>query len=90
MRAEHKGNLTIELSRKGPSEKDIRDIARTMGYQIGTLGVTHSANRSLRCVVEWRDDVGANRVPPLIERLAQQEGVLCVNWEPLDAGQVDE
>jgi putative Mg2+ transporter-C (MgtC) family protein len=90
MYREHRSDLTVRVSERGPSNDDIRKIILDMRYKITSLAITQSDNRVLRYHLEWESGHGADRAPPLVEQLAGRQGVLSVNWDPVDAGHLNE
>jgi putative Mg2+ transporter-C (MgtC) family protein len=88
MRREHRGSLTIDLGRDGPSNDALRSAIAEAGYKITSLAVSCAEERQqICCRVTWTSRHGATDVPPLVERLVERPGILKVDWQPIDAGQ---
>ncbi len=88
MRREHRGALTIDLGKDGPSNDELKSAIAAAGYKITSLAISRAEERQqICCRVIWTSRHGAADVPPLVERLAERPGVLKVDWQPIDAGQ---
>lgn len=77
--------LRVLIGTDGPSEDDLRHLLRESGIQVLSCGVRYHArlmHRSLRCEVKWRRSGSDTQTPPVVERLAQHEGVLRLEWQP--------
>jgi len=88
MRREHRGLLTVDLGRDGPSNDELRSVVAGAGYKITSLAVSCAAERQqICCHVTWSSRHGATDVPPLVQQLVARPGILKVDWQPIDAGQ---
>ena len=87
MHRQHQAELTIEVRDEGPTTERLRSIVTVAGYRVTTLALTESDKRRVRCRLTWRSRQTPNDVPPVVVQLRQEQGVLSIDWQPIDAGQ---
>ncbi|SKA20455.1 putative Mg2+ transporter-C (MgtC) family protein [Enhydrobacter aerosaccus] len=87
MERDHRAALTIDVAANGPSTDMLRATIREGGYKIKSLSLTQSQDRQLRCSVSWTSRDASDQVPAVVSRLLEQDGVLRVDWHPLETGQ---
>lgn len=86
MHRQHHAELTVELREDGPTVAQLRATIVEAGYKVTSLAFTRSDKLRVRCRLTWSSRDMANDVPPVVNRL-QQQGVLRIDWQPIDAGQ---
>jgi putative Mg2+ transporter-C (MgtC) family protein len=75
--------LRVSTRVDGPGEDEIRALLRESGMQMRSCGVRYDAQlkrRSLRCELKWRRSGRDTKTPAVVERLAQREGVIRLQW----------
>lgn len=79
----HRGTLSVTVGRFGPDEEEIRAGLGRAQYHIDSsrmVQFTRDGKRELTFRVNWQDGLGDGAVPPVVRRLAQQEGIEKVAW----------
>jgi putative Mg2+ transporter-C (MgtC) family protein len=79
-----RARLTITLDAAGPTEGAIRRCLRESALAIGTVAVTLEGAR--RCHVYEVSEMRARShagVPAVVDALAREPGVHCVQWQPI-------
>jgi putative Mg2+ transporter-C (MgtC) family protein len=82
---DRRATLTVVSGRDGPSEKEISDELRLLGFKIASCAVVYEQevrNREVTCELRWRGLREENLPPPFLEKLAHKAGVLKVGWKP--------
>jgi putative Mg2+ transporter-C (MgtC) family protein len=87
MRRQHQAELTIVVREDGPTPAHLRSTITDAGYKVTSLALVQSDTRHIRCRLTWSSREGADDVPPVVDRLQKQKGVLGIEWQPIDAGQ---
>jgi hypothetical protein len=87
MDRQHQAELTVEVRDEGPTLERLRSIVTEAGYTVTTLALTESDKRRIRCRLTWRSRQTPNDVPPVVVQLRREQGVLSIDWQPIDAGQ---
>ena len=85
MPKECRATLLLMAAADGPTEEQLRARVHEAGYQILSAEVEYvnrRHRRSIRCQLSWRSRFGEDRAPELVNQLAQQPGVLKVQWKP--------
>ncbi|HQU41165.1 MAG TPA: MgtC/SapB family protein [Pirellulales bacterium] len=74
--------LRLTVLPDGPSEDDLLHEAGVRVHSFGFQSSTKLQRRRLRCEVRWRSSGEAVETPPVVERLAQRQGVVRLDWQP--------
>ncbi len=90
LKREHRSHLVVQLDGTGPSNRAIRDRIRGAGYTISSFAVRHDGIRRIECHLEWYSAEAQDQAPDLVERLANDAGILAVEWTPISAGHLFE
>lgn len=83
---EHRGRLMLELDGTGPTNDELCGSIAAAGYKITMFSIAYDGPRKVECHLEWYGRHAQDRVPELIERMAERQGILSVEWVPLNAG----
>ncbi|HEY1631368.1 MAG TPA: MgtC/SapB family protein [Rhizomicrobium sp.] len=87
---EHRAQLKISLMREEPPLETMRTFIEKHGFKISTLAIAYDETRKIDCRVEWNSARGQDTPPDLVAELADQQGVLGVVWQPINAGLLEE
>lgn len=87
MDRQHQAHLTVDVREDGPTTDRLRTIISDTGYKVTALAITEAENRRIRCRLTWHSREMASDVPPLVGRLRREQGVLSLDWQPIDAGE---
>ncbi|MBN9544933.1 MAG: MgtC/SapB family protein [Alphaproteobacteria bacterium] len=90
LKREHRSHLVVQLDGTGPSNRAIRDRIRGAGYTISSFAVRHDGTRRIECHLEWYSAEAQDQAPELVEQLANNAGILAVEWTPISAGHLFE
>ncbi len=86
MDREHHAMITIDVGENGPATDMLRTTITTAGYKIKSLALIQSEDRHLRCSVAWSSRKASDQVPAVVDRLLEHDGVLRVDWQPIEIG----
>ena len=90
LRRQHRSHLVLQLDGAGPSNRAIRDRICGAGYTISSFAVRHEGVRRIECHLEWYSTKAQDQTPELVEQLADDAGILAVEWTPISAGHLFE
>jgi putative Mg2+ transporter-C (MgtC) family protein len=90
LRREHRGRLAMRLDGTGPSNRELRDRIRAAGYTISSFAITYDGPRRIECHLEWYSRQAQDQTPELVEQISNLQGVLAVEWTPINAGHLFE
>ena len=90
LRRQHRSHLVVQLDGTGPSNRLLRDRVRAAGYTISSLAIRYDDIRRIECHLEWYSAKAQDQTPELVEQLAEEAGVLAVDWKPVSAGHLFE
>jgi putative Mg2+ transporter-C (MgtC) family protein len=82
---ERRATLKVVIGGDGPSEKEISDELRSLGFKIASCAVVYEQelrNREITCDLRWRGLREETLPPPFLEKLARKPGVLKLGWQP--------
>lgn len=82
---DHQVRLRLITLASGPDEAELRRMLEETGLHVQSCAVSYNARlqrRRLRCFMIYRCRGGHVATPPVVERLAQQPGVVKVDWQP--------
>jgi putative Mg2+ transporter-C (MgtC) family protein len=85
LRQEQHGTLMLIATADGPGEAQIRSTLGAEGFKIASCDVEYqdqAQRRRLRCQISWRGRPNDSRPPAFLDRLAEQAGVLKLQWKP--------
>ena len=74
----------------GPSNRAIRDRILGAGYTISSFAVRQDGARRIESHLEWYSAEAQDQAPDLVEQLANDAGILAVEWMPISAGHLFE
>lgn len=80
---ERQGNLTLTITAGGPSEDEVRAQLLRSGFRIAACTLAYDANtetRELVWSVRWHGLAADINVPPVVETLIRQPGVIRTSW----------
>ena len=87
MDRQHQAHLTVDVREDGPTTDRLRTIISDTGYKVTALAIREAENRRIRCRLTWHSREMASDVPPLVGRRRREQGVLSLDWQPIDAGE---
>jgi putative Mg2+ transporter-C (MgtC) family protein len=82
---DRRATLTVLTGREGPSEKEISDELRSLGFKIASCAMVYEQevrNREITCDLRWRGLREETLPPAFLDKLAQKPGVLKLGWKP--------
>ena len=85
MRHDRSGRLVLLTGASGPPESELRAAIRQDGFRISAcacLAERTLGQKEWTCDLLWRAKPGDTRLPPFVERLQEQPGVLSLKWTP--------
>jgi putative Mg2+ transporter-C (MgtC) family protein len=85
MPKDHRATFSLTDNSGADREAEIRRQLLAAGLEITNCAVTYAPqaqSRELRCQVQWRNRESSARPPAFLEQLAQQPGVVTLQWEP--------
>lgn len=87
---EHRAHLVVKIDGSGPGNNELHDLIAAAGYKITTFAILYDGPRRLECHLEWYDRRPQDCIPLIVEHLAERQGILAVEWQPVEAGHVFE
>jgi putative Mg2+ transporter-C (MgtC) family protein len=87
MDRQQQAQLTVEVCEDGPTMDRLRTIIADAGYKVTALAITEAEKRRIRCRLTWHSRKLATDIPPVVGRLRREQGVLSLDWQPIDAGE---
>lgn len=82
---DHHAMLLLTTTLDGPAESDVRRLLIDAGLRVRSCAVAHDIglkHRRLRFELRWRAQGETVETPAIVARLAQQEGILRLDWRP--------
>lgn len=83
LRQERQGNLTLTITAGGPSEQELRAQLLGAGFRIAACTLAYDASsetREMVWTVQWHGLAADINVPPVVETLIRQPGVVRTSW----------
>jgi putative Mg2+ transporter-C (MgtC) family protein len=90
VRRQHRSHLVVQLDGMGPPNRILSERIRAAGYTISSFAVRYDGIRRIECHLEWYSAKAQDQTPELVEQLADEAGVLAVEWKPVSAGHLFE
>jgi len=82
----HLARLTINLTERAASTEEIGAAIERNGFKIASLAITYGEQRGIDCLVSWRSADAAINPPGFLREIKSREGVILVEWRPMDSG----
>lgn len=82
---DHHAMLFLTTGTAGPTESDVRRLLAEAGIHVRSCAVSHDIQRDhhrLRFELRWRAHGDTIDTPPIVAQLAQQDGILQLDWRP--------
>lgn len=77
--------LRLAIDGDAVGEDELRSLLHDAGMRVRSCTVHYDPKqerRALRCELRWRAPGGHSRTPEVIERLAQRDGIVRLDWQP--------
>ena len=84
IRQERAGTLTMTVSGDRPVEEELRSYLTGSGVHVVSWGLRNraaSGQYTLRCEIHWKSTPEDSGIPPFVDRLAQQSGIMGIEWD---------
>lgn len=84
MRVDQHGTLSLTTEHNHPLEEKICAAAQKAGYKIHVSSVAYigqTGQRAFEFALQWRARPGTAGIPPVLNELAQTEGVSSLQWK---------
>ena len=70
--------IGLILCEDGPTAEQLRSTIIDAGYKVTTLAPTETDMRRVRCRLTWGSRQTFNDIPPVVDHLRQQQGVVSI------------